>query len=40
MTAREMDRERDQLIASFNQLVMSENIRYRSMLRRRSSNAG
>jgi len=34
ITAREMDRECDQLIASFNQRVMAENIRYRSMLRR------
>jgi hypothetical protein len=37
ITAREMDRERDQLVRSFNRLVMSENIRYRSMLRPRSS---
>jgi hypothetical protein len=36
ITAREMDRERDQLVGSFNQQVMSENIRYRSMLRKRS----
>jgi hypothetical protein len=35
MTAREMDRERDQLIHAFNQRVRSENIRYRSMLRSR-----
>jgi hypothetical protein len=34
VTAREMDRERDELIRAFNQRVMSENIRYRSMLRR------
>jgi len=32
-----MDRERDQLVGSFNQQVMSENIRYRSMLRERSN---
>jgi hypothetical protein len=31
------DRERDQLVRSFNQRVMSENVRYRSMLRRRSN---
>jgi hypothetical protein len=36
ITTKEMDRERDQLIGSFNQLVMGENIRYRSMLRHRS----
>jgi hypothetical protein len=36
ITAREMDRECDQLIGSFNQRVMAENIRYRSMLRRGS----
>ena len=35
ITAREMDVERDRLIVAFNQLVTSENIRYRSMLRRR-----
>jgi hypothetical protein len=35
ITAREMDVERDRLIEAFNQQVMSENIRYRSMLRRR-----
>lgn len=40
VTAREMDRERDQLIQAFNQRVMSENIRYRSMLRSRSHRAG
>ena len=34
ITAREMDVERDRLIEAFNQLVRSENIRYRSMLRR------
>ncbi len=36
LTAREMDRERDRLVEAFNRQVMSENIRYRSMLRRRS----
>jgi hypothetical protein len=35
ITAREMDRERDALIRAFNQVVKSENIRYRGMLRRR-----
>jgi hypothetical protein len=39
ITAKEMDRERDQLTAAFNQKVMGENIRYRSMLRRRSNRA-
>jgi hypothetical protein len=39
ITAKEMDSERDQLIAAFNQQVRSENIRYRSMLRRRPSQA-
>jgi hypothetical protein len=39
ITAREMDLERDQLIGSFNHRVMSENIRYRSMLRRSSNGA-
>jgi hypothetical protein len=33
VTAKEMDRERDALLRAFNQLVMGENIRYRSMLR-------
>jgi hypothetical protein len=37
ITARELDRERDQLVRSFNQRVMSENVRYRSMLRRRTN---
>jgi hypothetical protein len=36
LTAREMDRERDRLVEAFNRQVLSENIRYRSMLRRRS----
>jgi hypothetical protein len=40
VTAREMDRERDQLIEAFNQRVTNENIRYRSMLRSRSRRAG
>jgi hypothetical protein len=40
LTARDMDRERDQLIRAFNQRVMSENIRYRSMLRRLSNRSG
>ncbi len=35
ITAREMERECDRLVASFNQRVMNENIRYRSMLRKR-----
>jgi len=34
-TAREMDRECDNLVAGFNRLVSAENIRYRSMLRPR-----
>jgi hypothetical protein len=33
VTAKEMDRERDRLVRTFNQVVMGENIRYRSMLR-------
>jgi hypothetical protein len=36
ITARELDQERDRLIETFNRRVMSENIRYRSMLRRRT----
>jgi hypothetical protein len=36
ITARELDQERDRLIEAFNLQVMSENIRYRSMLRRRT----
>jgi hypothetical protein len=35
ITASEMDQERDHLIDSFNARVRSENIRYRSLLRRR-----
>lgn len=34
ITAREMDRERDRLVDTFNRQVMNENIRYRSLLRR------
>jgi hypothetical protein len=37
LTARELDRERDSLIRAFNQQVMAENIRYRSLLRRPAS---
>ena len=33
ITARQMDRSSDELIASFNQQIMTENIRFRSMLR-------
>jgi hypothetical protein len=35
ITAEEMARESDELIRAFNRTVMAENIRYRSMLRRR-----
>jgi hypothetical protein len=35
ITAQEMHRERDQLVGAFNRQVMGENIRYRSLLRRR-----
>jgi hypothetical protein len=35
ITAKEMDRERDQLVESFDRRIMNENIRYRSMLRGR-----
>jgi hypothetical protein len=35
ITAREMEHECDALVAAFNRHVMGENIRYRSMLRRR-----
>jgi hypothetical protein len=34
ITATEMDREREALVRAFNQVVRSENIRYRGMLRR------
>jgi hypothetical protein len=34
LTARELDRERDRLIAAFNRTVMADNIRYRSLLRK------
>jgi hypothetical protein len=37
LTAKELDRERDSLIRAFNQQVMAENIRYRSLLRRPAS---
>ncbi len=37
ITAKEMDREQDRLVEVFNRQVMSENIRYRSFLRRRSN---
>jgi hypothetical protein len=37
ITAREMEAEQRRLVAEFNRLVMSENIRYRSLLRRRTS---
>jgi hypothetical protein len=37
VTAADMDKERDRLVRAFNQRVMSENIRYRSMLRSRPS---
>jgi hypothetical protein len=35
ITASEMGHERDRLIEAFNRLVRAENIRYRSLLRRR-----
>jgi hypothetical protein len=35
ITAEEMGRMRDDLIRAYNRLVIGENIRYRSMLRRR-----
>jgi hypothetical protein len=35
ITAKEMHRERDQLVGAFNRQVRGENIRYRSMLRQR-----
>ena len=34
ITAREMDAEQRRLVADFNRMVMNENIRYRSFLRR------
>jgi hypothetical protein len=34
ITGAELERERERLIRAFNQLVLAENIRYRSMLRR------
>jgi hypothetical protein len=36
ITASEMDHERDRLIEAFNRQVRGENIRYRSLLRRRA----
>jgi hypothetical protein len=35
ITARQMERASDELIAAFNQQIMTENIRFRSMLRPR-----
>jgi hypothetical protein len=35
ITAEEMAREHDRLVRAYNRRVMAENIRYRSMLRRR-----
>jgi hypothetical protein len=35
ITAKELDRERDDLVRRFNQAVSAENIRYRGMLRKR-----
>jgi hypothetical protein len=35
ITAREMDAEQRRLVADFNRMVMNENIRYRSFLRRK-----
>jgi hypothetical protein len=40
ITATEMHRERDRLVDAFNQQVMRENIRYRSMLRGPANRAG
>jgi hypothetical protein len=37
ITARELDKARDTLIAAFNQQIMRANIRYRSMMRPRRS---
>jgi hypothetical protein len=37
ITARELDQERDRLTEAFNRQVMTENIRYRSMLRRQTA---
>lgn len=37
ITAEDMARESDELIRAFNRTVMAENIRYRSLLRRRVS---
>jgi hypothetical protein len=38
ITATELDRQRARLIGAFNQLVKSENIRYRSLLRAAPKN--
>ena len=35
ITAKQLDRQRDDLIRRFNEVVMAENIRYRGMLRKR-----
>jgi hypothetical protein len=40
ITATEMDHERNRLIDAFNRQVRGENIRYRSLLRRRSNKTG
>lgn len=40
ITAREMERESDELVDRFNRLVRGENIRYRSMLRPRPNRGG
>jgi hypothetical protein len=40
ITASEMDHECDQLVEAFNRQVRSENIRYRSLLRRRPLRKG
>jgi hypothetical protein len=36
ITAREMEADQRRLVAEFNEVVMAENIRYRSLLRRRT----
>ena len=40
ITATELHRDRDRLVEAFNRLVMSENIRYRSMVRGPANRAG
>jgi hypothetical protein len=40
ITATELHRDRDRLVEAFNQVVMRENIRYRSMLRGPANRAG